>query len=236
MNKGDGIEIFTKKSNIVHFYKYDYSLVEYINNKTKVKIICKEHGIFEQVPVYHTTGSICPICNNFKKSKKNEEFINDCIIKHHNRYDYSLVNYINSRTKINIICEKHGLFTQNSRSHLNGKGCPKCKLSKGELFITNYLLVNNIYFIAQKNLIGKLRFDFYLPKHNTCIEFNGRQHYESVSIYGGQIGLKKQIKNDNIKVEYCRKNNIQLIIIKYDESIEDRLSILLDNHHYQVQD
>jgi hypothetical protein len=132
MNKGDGIEIFTQKSNIVHFYKYDYSLVEYINNKTKVKIICKEHGIFEQTP----------------------------------------------------------------GNHKSGHGCP-----------------------AQKNIIGKLRFDFYLPKHNTCIEFNGRQHYESVSIYGGQIGLRKQIKNDNIKVEYCRKNNIQLIIIKYDESI-----------------
>ena len=54
---------FIKKSKEIHGDKYDYSLVDYINSKTKVKIICKEHGIFVQTPRSHVTGSGCPLCD-----------------------------------------------------------------------------------------------------------------------------------------------------------------------------
>ena len=51
---------FIEKANLVHNNKYDYSLVNYINNKTKVKIICKIHGAFEQIPDSHLRGRGCP--------------------------------------------------------------------------------------------------------------------------------------------------------------------------------
>jgi hypothetical protein len=104
----------------VHSTKYDYSLVKYINNRTKVKIICPEHGIFEQRPYSHISGQGCPKCGGTFKFT-----INDFIIKskeiHGNKYDYSLVDYINTHTKVKIICKKHGIFEQQPNSHLNGR-------------------------------------------------------------------------------------------------------------------
>ena len=56
-------EFFISKSNEVHKNKYDYSLVNYINNRKKIKIICKDHGIFEQISFIHLQGHGCPKCS-----------------------------------------------------------------------------------------------------------------------------------------------------------------------------
>lgn len=48
---------FIEKSIKIHGNKYDYSLVDYIDNKTKIKIICSIHGCFEQTPGIHLRGS-----------------------------------------------------------------------------------------------------------------------------------------------------------------------------------
>ena len=55
-----------KKASIIHQQRYDYSKVNYINNSTKVCIICPIHGEFWQTPDKHTQGEGCPICNNSK--------------------------------------------------------------------------------------------------------------------------------------------------------------------------
>jgi very-short-patch-repair endonuclease len=128
---------FIKKAKEKHGNKYDYSRVEYINAKTKVKIICSEHGIFEQQPTHHTQGKGCPKCVG--KNKTTEEFIQEAKTIHGNKYDYSKVDYQKSYEKVKIICFQHGEFEQRSIEHLRGTGCPKCagniKLTKSE-FIT----------------------------------------------------------------------------------------------------
>lgn len=68
-----------------------------------------------------------------------------------------------------------------------------------------------------------LRFDFYLPEHNLCIEYNGIQHYESVGYFGGDENLTIVQKRDNIKKDYCINENIKLLIIKYDENVFEKL-------------
>ena len=70
-----------------------------------------------------------------------------------------------------------------------------------------------------------LPFDFYLPEYKTCIEFDGRQHFESIEHWEGDNGLLKIKKNDSIKNEYCKDNDIKLIRIPYYEidNIEDKL-------------
>jgi hypothetical protein len=110
---------FISKAKKNHSDKYDYSLVEYINSHIKVKIICPNHGIFEQLPSDHFRFgcSLCSQQNNSKisanKKRTNiQDFIEKCNIIHNNEYDYSLVNYINTNTKIEIICKKHGSFYQ----------------------------------------------------------------------------------------------------------------------------
>jgi len=79
--------------------------------------------------------------------------------------------------------------------------------------------VNQKKFFNCKN-IKELPFDFYLPNHNICIEFNGLQHYKSIRQWGGEKGLKRRKKHDKIKKEYCKKNEINLVVIKYNQDIE----------------
>lgn len=68
-----------------------------------------------------------------------------------------------------------------------------------------------------------------MSKYNICIEFNGAQHYKPVSVFGGEKAFNLQQINDKIKEKYCIKNNIELIVIKYNENIQDRLKSLLNN-------
>jgi len=118
-------EIFIEKAKKIHNNKYDYSLVDYKNNDIKIKIICPNHGVFEQKPKKHLRGQGCFECNGNKK-KTNEEFIDEANKIHINKYNYSLIEYNNNKTKIKIICSEHGIFEQAPINHLNGNGCPKC--------------------------------------------------------------------------------------------------------------
>jgi very-short-patch-repair endonuclease len=121
---------FLERSTNVHASRYDYSLVMYKNNSTKVKIICKEHGIFKQTPNNHMSGAGCKKCaidEAAKKRRKNNAFfIKKATLVHGNSYDYSLVKCDGTRNSVMIICKTHGVFTQNVSGHLNGRGCPKC--------------------------------------------------------------------------------------------------------------
>lgn len=112
-----------------HSDLYDYSLVNYTTAKTKCKVICKIHGIFEITPNNHLTGHGCPKCSGTGFTK--QEFLSSFIIKstqiHNNKYDYSLVTeYINHKTKIDVICKEHGTFHITPNNHLSGYGCYHC--------------------------------------------------------------------------------------------------------------
>ena len=159
----------------------------------------------------------------------NELFVYKSKKIHGDKYDYSLVNYINNKTKVEIICSEHGIFKQRPTDHLNGCGCPICRESKGEKKIRNFLNEKKIKFLPQYKFnnckhILQLSFDFYLPEYNICIEYNGIQHYKPIEKFGGKNQFLIQNKCDNIKKEFCLKNNIKLIIIKYDNNILDELT------------
>ena len=124
------LSIFIKKAKNVHKDKYDYSFVEYSGSRTKVKIICKEHGEFEQTPFNHLQGQDCPKCanilNGIRKRMSWDDFLDRSTKKHGNKYDYSLSNYDGLNNKIEIICPIHGKFEQTPASHLNSCGCIHC--------------------------------------------------------------------------------------------------------------
>jgi uncharacterized protein YggL (DUF469 family) len=121
-------EQFIKEAIEKHGNKYDYSKVDYVNNKTKVCIICPEHGEFWQDPNSHLSGCGCPKCCG--KFKTTEDFIVEVRGIHGNKYDYSKVEYIDANTKVCIICPEHGKFWQEPNIHLLGCGCPKCGIEK----------------------------------------------------------------------------------------------------------
>jgi len=209
---------------------YNFDKVEYKNSYTPVTITCLKHGDFEQKISELLLGRGCKKCRLDNKQFMNSHmFIDAAHIVHNNRYDYSKVIYTGTHKGVNIICPEHGVFIQTPNNHLRNRGCPICKNSYGESFIDNFLVKNNILFERQKRFnecvyIKPLKFDFYLPDYNLCIEYNGRQHYEPVQIFGGDVGLGKTKIRDNIKINFCESNNIKLLIIKYDEDIESVIS------------
>jgi hypothetical protein len=138
---------FIEKANIIHNYKYNYSLVNYIGTNKNVKIICSEHGEFKQITSSHLKGCGCKKCSNDKQRYSNEKFIEKANIIHNYKYDYSLVNYYKTNQKIKIICPEHGEFKQVANSHLMGCGCKKCSnvsnfLTKKQ-FIEKAILIHN---------------------------------------------------------------------------------------------
>ncbi len=117
---------FKEKARKVHGDRYDYSKVEYVDNATKVCIICPEHGEFMQRPYSHLNGNGCPECVGLKKWD-NPKFIEKAREVHGDRYDYSKSVYVNKRTKLTIICPIHGEFEQTPANHIRQRqGCPEC--------------------------------------------------------------------------------------------------------------
>lgn len=227
-----------KKFVELHGDYYDYSKVNYINEKTPITIICPKHGEFQQTPGSHITQKAgCPICARLKAKNKQlktiDQFISDAKKIHGDIYDYSLVNYQGAYVPVAIICKKHGLFYQTPHAHLSSKsGCPHCILkSQTKLFnkLQKDFPNDEILFEVGNKIIPwleKQRFDIYFPKYNIAIEYNGKQHYVPVKRFGGEIGYQKTINRDLIKEQKCKLNNCTLLKIKYDYSNEDYQNLI----------
>jgi len=121
--------MFSERAKLTHGNRYDYSLVEYVNSKTKVNILCGIHNKFNQTPEKHLSGQGCPKCakeeNSIKSYKSNDDIISEFIETHGNRYSYSNVVYTGIHNAVEIECKIHGLFSQDANSHKRGAGCPK---------------------------------------------------------------------------------------------------------------
>lgn len=153
------------------------------------------------------------------KKKTHEEYVEELKIKNP---DIEVIGtYVNSSTSIEHHCLKHDVYWNTTPSKLlSGYGCPRCSRSYGEKAIETFLEFNNITYIAQKVFTDcrnkkPLPFDFYLQEYNTCIEYQGKQHYKAIDYFGGYEKFKLQQQLDKIKRDYCKNNNIKLIEIPY---------------------
>lgn len=292
INKNSGKEGFLEKAIRVHGNKYDYSKVEYVNNRTKVCIICPEHGEFWQVPYTHTKGFgcskcggknkmnindfieksigihenkyrydnvvyrncdtkveiICPIHGPFmvtphhhlngvgcSKCSGNYSYNNEEIIKlfakvHNDKYDYSNVKYVNTHEKVTIICKRHGAFEQTPKAHLMGQGCPICgsEYNKSETKLYEEIKFNFNDAIRhyrppflRTNRNGRQEIDIFIPSLNVGIEYQGKQHFEPVHIFGAENGFERMQKLDEIKYNKCINNNIKLYYFSYEKNIPE---------------
>lgn len=127
----------------VHGDRYDYSKLGYKSYKQTVKIICKIHGPFDQMPQTHLTGPGCPECKKLINYPLRacdiplalSRVIQDFKDTHGDRYDYSLVNdddYIDGTSRVTILCKEHGPFDQQAYTHKGGGGCPECGRKNGK--------------------------------------------------------------------------------------------------------
>lgn len=192
---------FIKKANNVHNYKYSYSKVEYLNNRTKVCIICPEHGEFWQTPGNHLLGQGCPECYG-NRLKTTKEYVNEAKIIHNNTYDYSKLVYKGNKSNVCIICREkdndgieHGEFWQQALTHLRGYGCPKCSLNykmTNEEFINKANAIhNNVYDYSKTNFISSHK--------KVCIVCHKKD------ILGKEHGEFWQVAKNHLKGEKCPK-------------------------------
>ena len=223
--------------------KYIYDKVEYINNKTKICLTCPKHGDFWATPKNLLNKHQCPQCSHRNYKYTINEFIKRAREVHGDKYDYSKVEYVNNKTKICIICPKHGEFWQTPEMHINEKnGCPFCCESKMEKSVRNILKEKNIFFQEQKTFSwlkykNNLRLDFYLPDYNIAIECQGIQHFQPVNFSGEDKETLEKIfelsqKRDLIKKEKCSENKLPLYYINYNDNIEDKINIILKENMF----
>lgn len=125
-------EVFLNKAKEKHGDKFSYPELNFKDQYTEIDIKCNIHNItYKQVPRNHINNQGgCPKCKSEAISKtflkSNDTFIREALSVHEGYYDYSKVNYTNSKNKVEIICPHHGVFKQYPNDHLNGHGCKKC--------------------------------------------------------------------------------------------------------------
>lgn len=213
-------EAFILKAQNKHGAKYDYSKVEYSDNKTPVIIICPAHGEFPQRPGDHLTTQGCKSCGVEARAERlrlgKGGFEKKANTLHKNFYDYSKVSYVNNTTKIEIGCPHHGTFFQTPMAHLmeNRIPCPGCSSSVSvsqaqkdiaafvESFYNGPLLVND------RSLLKGKEVDIFLPDLNVAIEYNG-VYWHSASRVG------KNYHADKTKA--CQKEGVRLLHIWSDD-------------------
>ena len=218
-NLKSNTERFIDQARKVHGDKYDYSVTKYINSDKNVKIICPIHGVFHQKAKSHLAGHGCKKCQTEKIKKllgrNKEEFINQARKVHGDKYDYSLVNYVNCRTKVKIICPIHGVFEQTPQSHLKGNGCKYCKNYSAEKDIYTLLDKLNIKYKREKMFRWliydrMMRLDIYIPKYKVTIECQGKQHFYPVEYFGGKEAYIETVNRDKKKRELCEQHGIKI--------------------------
>lgn len=206
-------------------------LEKYKNALTPILHKCLLDGYEWMVaPGYVLYGAGCPKCAG-NAPKTHEEYIAE--VARINPNIEVVEQYNGANTSILHRCKIDGCEWRATPSDIRrGRGCPKCHESIGERLVALWLNDNNVDYIKEKRFENcrdnkTLPFDFYLPNYNVAIEFQGKQHYESIDYFGGQEHLSYIQKHDKIKSEYCKQNNIRLLCIKYDEDINEVLTNFL---------
>ena len=206
MNKD---EEFIEKAIKIHGDKYDYSLVNYIKNDIDVIIICKTHGEFKQRPANHLSGANCLDCSIItrgkKRAKSKDNFINECNEKHNYKYDYSITEYTNCKSNIEIIYHKHGIFELIADNHKRKDGCKKCK--KEELIERNKRL-----FIEKSNIVHNNKYDY--------SEIDYIKSTKKVNIICPLHGKFKQTPNSHSSGRGCDKCANELNIYKKEDYVK----------------
>lgn len=213
----------------------------------KCIIICSldDRHVYETSPDKLSAGRRCPFCAKTFTGVNRKVHISNCLYTYdpelslyewdwdYNQGKFGVTPFDVSRGAATIkyrwICPKcnHKYFAFiGSRTGKNKSGCPKCRQPKGEIKIVQFLQSKNIIYDQQVKFneckdIRRLPFDFAVyneKKELVClIEFDGQQHYVAKTFWGGEKGLLDRKRRDQIKNDFCLRNNISLIRINYDE-------------------
>jgi hypothetical protein len=233
-------EEFIKKSRSIHGDKFEY-IWDYNGIKYIIFIKCIKCDIIWERKAHSHWNSKYGGCNKcLSKGMKDTqrmsiaEYESQCVSVHKGRYLY-FQDYEGHGSKIKIYCKKHDYYFYQKASHHRVRlhGCPKCHFSTGELKISNFLDNKNIKYEMGKKFpecknILPLKFDFYIPFYNLCIEYDGEQHFRPIKYFKGDIRFDNSKKLDEIKNKFCFESNINLLRIPYYDF--KNIEIIINNY------
>ena len=191
---------------------------EYIDAQSKMDYVCPNGHRHSMSWDNFKKGVNCPYCVG--KAKHNIEYIREKFKEE--GYTLLTTEYKDNKQSLDYICPNGHKHHINWAKFQQGQRCPYCNIYKGEEEVSNILDKYNIDYKTQYTFEdckykNKLKFDFYIPSLNICIEFDGDQHYKPIDYFGGEKRFKIQQICDQIKNDYCKENNITLIRIPYIE-------------------
>lgn len=220
--------------------QYDYSITEYINKNVKIKFICNNHGIIEQIPLDHIKRG-CFLCNKKRENKYTiETFTKKANEIYNFKYDYSEVKFKSILDKVKIKCPEHGIFEVRVVRHLNeNQKCPKCDkekivfIKKFELFFfkefIDYIQTCEIDFKISNNKFAFNNFNLII--HDIEQVFDYEYEENTIYIYSYEWLNKKDIvksrimnllgKNNKIGARLCKIRNL---------SQKEKTQFLKENH------
>jgi hypothetical protein len=207
------------------FLSDDYSALD-----DKVLCRCRTHDYISKIRIKSIlAGCGCEKCRYEKTSQAltlSDKEIADRINNSDFDVEYAS-GYIGMDFTIKVKCQKCGCIYETSPRNISK--CPECDFYyRGEKLTADCLKDNNINYLTQYIFkdciyINPLKFDFYLPDYNICVEYNGQQHYKHVMCFGGEERFKNQQIRDNIKRQYCKDNGIKLIEIPYTYNTKEKI-------------
>lgn len=214
MSRKKTINDFIIESKLLYDNKYDYSKVSYINNTTKICIICSIHGEFYQTPKHFLHGHACQKCGYIKtfiKLKKGEShFLNEVTEKYGDKFAYDNVKYINNKNKINVTCKKcNNSFDVEALSHLKNGKCPFCSKRKHYTTEEWVSMVKQIY---DENLYGYSDVEYIdnkTPVIITCVKHGAYKIRPDNFIHNGGCPKCHAFKMENEVEMFLIKNNIR---------------------------
>ena len=182
---------------------YSYDSVTDTKWSEKVNIKCNKHGMFSIRLDHFLKGGKCPVCSG-KTRKTFTKFVEEANKVHDGIYEYIDGTYVNSHTKLPIICKKHGEFLQTPTNHLSGCGCPLCKSEK----LSEAFSSTTKKFISKANIVhGENKYDYsnveYINNH-TEVEINCQKH-----------GSFRQLPHNHLQGKgcpYCNESKLEILV------------------------
>lgn len=241
-NKCYNIRISNSKKHSIEWIKdeamkrFDITVIDnvYISNDTPLNFYCNKHRHIIQKKSWGNMISknrACKICNDEKIKNNRFNKISNRLNKLYEN-SITLIEIRDSKSPMKLYCNKCKKYFYQYYKHLiHGHGCQNCTKSIGEKKIEMILSEFKINYDTQYKFddcvdTRALSFDFYIKELNVAIEYNGIQHYKPIDYFGGKKSYDIQIKHDEIKSEYCKKNNIKLIILNYKMTYDEIYNIL----------
>lgn len=224
----------------IHGDKYDFTNSKYVRRDVPIEVKCNSCGTI----FYATTDSLlgrinrepskycCPNCLKIHMSEVRRLSESEVLTRLNNLYrdlpyDFSEMVYINDNTPVKIINTDTGeIFYRKPEYLFQGKLIPK--IYKGEFFVENWLMNNNLAYdiqVRHKNEIFTSRLtntvivDFQLLYENqlVIIEYNGVQHYKYIPslFHKDKSKYENQLLRDRELKLYCEQQSIKLIEVPY---------------------